>query len=499
MVTRESSPQRQWPTPPAILAARKERVPLAAVAGVVVVLVLAWRAYRPVLALGHLGWDTWPLLLASRITTAGDLVGTFSERLMDGLYPHGDFYRPLLNLSVAFDYALWGTLPFGYHLTDLLLLLLTCGAVFAVGRRLLGDPWAALAACALFALHPLHFESLPVTARRGDALAGLFTLLALWSLPRGAGRRGWAAAVCALLAAASKESGALAAPLLVLLAFAEGTGSAGARARAALRAGAPALALLACFLAARIGVLGGMGGHLGTSRAAGAERAPGLALLFVPALLVPQPAGAVPGQVGLALAVLLGLVLAIFARRSLRVRRVLWVPGAWAAGLLVLSGVSGDVAPWYAPTLLPAYALVFGVLIAGLRRASRTAGKTARAAGATFALLLALSPLRYSGLFERYEQWHELSAESATFLDDLRRRIEALPARGGRVRTSALPERRPRAGPVGVHGAAGLGLYSVRAWAALELPERRVVVRAGGSAAREAGVVVVVIDGASAP
>jgi len=479
MVTRGASSQRGGP------------IPLAVVAGLTLVLLLAWWAYRPVLALGHLGWDTWPLLLASRITSGGDLLGTFSEPLMDGHYPHGDFYRPLLNLSVALDHAFWGTLPFGYHLTDLLLLLLTSGAVFAVGRRLLGDPWAALAACALFTLHPLHFESLPATARRGDALAGLFTLLALFTLPRPGQGRGVTAGLCALFAVAAKETGALAAPLLAVLAFAEAEGSPGLRARAGLRAAVPALLFLVGFLALRMLVLGGLGGHAGSSIVSGVGRAPGLAGLFVPALLVPQPAGAFAGLAALVLGMALFVALFLFARKSPRLRRALLVPSTWALALLVLSGVSGDLAPWYAPTLLPAYALVFGALIAALRSGGRSLPLTARAAGATVALLLALSPLRYSGLFERYEQWHALSAESAAFLTELQARIEALPPDGGVVRASGLPESRARTGPVGVHGAAGLGRYSVRAWAALELPGRRVVVLADEPEAREAGEVVV--------
>ena len=307
------------------------------------------------------------------------------------------------------------------------------------------------------------------------------------------------AGLCALLAVSAKETGALAAPLLAVLAFAEGEGALGPRVREALRAAAPALLLLALFLALRMLVLGGLGGHADTSILSGVWRAPGLALLFVPALLVPQPAGALTGLAALALALLFPLALVLCARESARVRRALLVPSSWAVALLVLSGVSGDLAPWYAPTLLPAYSLVFGALIAALRSGWQSLPKASRTAGVAVALLLALSPLRYSGLFERYEQWHTLSAESAAFLADLQSRIEALPPGGGVVRITGLPERRARVGPVGVHGAAGLGRYSVTAWAALELPGRRIVVREAEPEARSAGEVVVLIGPARLP
>ena len=327
------------------------------------ILGLAFAAYAPLLGLDHLGWDTWPLLVSARITSFGDLAGSFAEELMDGRYPHGDFYRPVLSLSVGFDGVWWGLRPFGYHLTDLLLLLLTCVAAFAAGRRLLGDSWAALAACALFALHPLHFESLPVTARRGDALAALFTLLALVSLPpRGAGR-GLGAMLFAVLAVGSKETGVLAAPLLVVLAFAEGEGEPGRRIRDALRVAAPALLAVAVFLLLRLWVLGGLGGHGGSSLVTGVLRAPLLAWLFVPALLVPQPLGA--EALGLALALGLAAALALVRRFEPRVGRACLVSGAWLIGLLLLSGISGDLAPWYAAALLPAYGLLYGALVAG--------------------------------------------------------------------------------------------------------------------------------------
>ena len=62
------------------------------------VLAAAIVAYRPLLALGHLGWDTYPLILTSRIASAADFLDGFREELMDGRYPHGHFYRPVTTL-----------------------------------------------------------------------------------------------------------------------------------------------------------------------------------------------------------------------------------------------------------------------------------------------------------------------------------------------------------------------------------------------------------------
>ena len=82
-----------------------------------VALVWGW-----VLRSGLWGWDVYPLIAAGRIEGVGGLVGTFREELMDGRYPLGRYWRPLVHLSFGFDHALWGLDPRGYHLTDLALL-----------------------------------------------------------------------------------------------------------------------------------------------------------------------------------------------------------------------------------------------------------------------------------------------------------------------------------------------------------------------------------------
>ena len=45
---------------------------------------------------GLIGWDTHPLIASSRVETAGDFVGLFVERLMDGRYP-SVFHRPTVS------------------------------------------------------------------------------------------------------------------------------------------------------------------------------------------------------------------------------------------------------------------------------------------------------------------------------------------------------------------------------------------------------------------
>ncbi|MDA1265426.1 MAG: hypothetical protein O2816_10150, partial [Planctomycetota bacterium] len=216
--------------------------------------------YQEVGALGMLGWDGWPLVAASQVSSIGDLFGTFGEKLMDGRYPHGEFYRPITHLAFALDEALHGLAPRGYHLTDQLLLA-TCAAVLAGLVAKLGGGLAGVLAGLVFLLHPAQLEVLPVPARRADTLALLFGLACLWAHadgPRTHGRR-VLVGLLAFAAAGSKETGVWIAPAIVAWSLVRGEGPLARRWLPAV----PALSGVALYVLLRTVVLGGLGGHAG--------------------------------------------------------------------------------------------------------------------------------------------------------------------------------------------------------------------------------------------
>ncbi|ATC64267.1 hypothetical protein CMV30_10035 [Nibricoccus aquaticus] len=103
--------------------------------------------------------------------------------------------RPLLNLSLAINYALHGTSLPGYHLANLLIHALATLTLWAVIRRTLRQPALAprfsthatpLAWCAaaLWALHPLQTESVTYIVQRAESLVGLFYFLTLYGFIR---------------------------------------------------------------------------------------------------------------------------------------------------------------------------------------------------------------------------------------------------------------------------------------------------------------------------
>jgi tetratricopeptide (TPR) repeat protein len=179
---------------------------------------LAALVYANALANG-LVWDD-PIVLDRQLRafrTLGDLLIT--PRDIPQFSP--DYYRPLTTLSYLIDRALGGTGPFMFHLSVVVFHTVTTYLVFQLGLKLFAGEAMALPAAgigaALFAVHPIHTESVAWGAGRSDVLACLFSVAAAtvflragWSaLPRAA-----CAASCVFLAMLAKET---AAPMLLLV------------------------------------------------------------------------------------------------------------------------------------------------------------------------------------------------------------------------------------------------------------------------------------------
>lgn len=91
----------------------------------------------------------------------------------------GAEYLPLREMSYSLDVHLWGYHPAGYHLHNGLLYAAMVGALFCFLRRLTGNYRLALVASLIYAVHPLHVESVAWLSARKDPLSGFFFFLAL--------------------------------------------------------------------------------------------------------------------------------------------------------------------------------------------------------------------------------------------------------------------------------------------------------------------------------
>ncbi len=131
--------------------------------------------------------------------------------------------RPVVNLSLAMNYAMGGLDPFGYHLFNLLVHIACALLLFGIVRRTLerqlnvrDEPRItvlALAPALLWIAHPLLSETVDYTTQRTESLMGFFFLLTLyWSIRR---LNGLAIAAC-VIGMATKES-MVVAPITVVL------------------------------------------------------------------------------------------------------------------------------------------------------------------------------------------------------------------------------------------------------------------------------------------
>jgi len=89
-----------------------------------------------------------------------------------------NYYRPVQTLFYMAVYYAFGFNPFGFHLAFVLVHVGNTLLVYSLGRRLLETRYPSLAAAVLFAVHPIHSETV-VWIGPADALVTLGVLLAL--------------------------------------------------------------------------------------------------------------------------------------------------------------------------------------------------------------------------------------------------------------------------------------------------------------------------------
>jgi tetratricopeptide (TPR) repeat protein len=93
-----------------------------------------------------------------------------------------ELYRPLQSLTYMLDYGIGGTKPFMYHLTNLILFLITCCFIFALLVCLKLDRLLSFFSVILFSVHYLFVHTVAWIPARGDLLLTLFSLLTIISL-----------------------------------------------------------------------------------------------------------------------------------------------------------------------------------------------------------------------------------------------------------------------------------------------------------------------------
>lgn len=89
-------------------------------------------------------------------------------------------WQPLVWISFMADFSLFGLKPGGYHITNLIYHLIATTLLYAVMFKATGKKWHSLFVASVFALHPLHVESVAWIAERKDTLSALFWFLTMF-------------------------------------------------------------------------------------------------------------------------------------------------------------------------------------------------------------------------------------------------------------------------------------------------------------------------------
>jgi Flp pilus assembly protein TadD len=137
----------------------------------------AW-IYAPVWNFDFVSYDDADFVTANRGITSGFTMETARYVAHNPYYATGG---PLTWLSHVIDIELFGLTPRGHHVSSLLLHLVNVVLLFGLLRRLTGRIFPSAIVATLFAVHPVHVESVAWISQRKDVLSTLFWLLTLWS------------------------------------------------------------------------------------------------------------------------------------------------------------------------------------------------------------------------------------------------------------------------------------------------------------------------------
>jgi len=138
-------------------------------------LVVTLSAFIPSLKNGFTNWDDDILL------TGNKLIRNLSWQGLREVFttPFYGLYHPLVLVSYALEYHFFKLNPLAYHTTNLTLHLINCLLVFWLISLIGADAQIAFITAMLFAIHPIHVESVAWVSERKDVLYALFFLSSL--------------------------------------------------------------------------------------------------------------------------------------------------------------------------------------------------------------------------------------------------------------------------------------------------------------------------------
>src|SRR5580765_2324693 len=138
--------------------------------------ILTWAAFWPVLRNGFVNYDDPEYVTENPHVQTGLTAANIRWALTS---QHGGNWHPLTSVSHMLDVQLFGLKASWHHGINLLFHTANALLLYLLLQGLTARMWRSAFVAALFALHPLHVESVAWVAERKDVLSGFFGLLTL--------------------------------------------------------------------------------------------------------------------------------------------------------------------------------------------------------------------------------------------------------------------------------------------------------------------------------
>lgn len=185
--------------------------------GILLLVGFTFFVYQHVLSNDFVNYDDYRYVLENPFVLAG-----LSLKSVQWAFTNleAGFWHPLTWLSHMLDCEIFGIDPTGHHLSSLLLHLANSALLYLLLSRITGYRIRSWLVAALFALHPLHVESVVWVSERKDVLSTLFWILSVWtyaSYASGRGRRFYWFSLCLFFLGLMAKSMLVTLPLLLLL------------------------------------------------------------------------------------------------------------------------------------------------------------------------------------------------------------------------------------------------------------------------------------------
>ncbi len=142
---------------------------------------MVWVVFGQTLHFGFVNNDDNLYVYENPTVTAGLTLKGIASSFSDA---HSDNWIPLTSISHMVDWQFFGRNAGGHHVTNVLLHAANAILLFLVLGAMTGAVWRSAFVAAVFAVHPLHVESVAWVAERKDVLSGLFFMLTVWAYAR---------------------------------------------------------------------------------------------------------------------------------------------------------------------------------------------------------------------------------------------------------------------------------------------------------------------------